>query len=277
MINRLAYLFLLLATLALIRCTKDDPVGPSRDDFRYPLEPGSVWIYDRSINLDFHPRSGTRAADSIHATIRIEVIGEEMLFDTLATIKVREQVEQDATSLTNYNFYQNRDEALYLIAVVGGAVALPKKTTGVNHAFAPVFSARFDIISGLDGNLIPIAVDSLHLEKPAKVVLRYPLTAGVEWTYSEKNRPRRIKKRVLGDTEVNTPIGTFKAVKVQWIVDFDGDGEFDDNLDYIDFIADQGLVKRSFLIRNLPLLDDDGGNIGYYDYHDQSFLVSFTK
>ena len=50
----------------------------------------------------------------------------------------------------------------------------------------------------------------------------------------------------------------------------------DNNIEFFDYIANEGLVKRSFLIRNLPVVDDDGGNIGSYDYHDESILSSLS-
>ena len=121
---------------------------------------------------------------------------------------------------------------------------------------------------------IIISPDSLYVEQPTKIVLKYPLTAGMEWKYSERNKPRRANKRVLGETDVKTFAGTFTAVPVQWLVDFDGDGDFDNNIEYIDYIANEGLVKRSFLINNLPIVDDDGTIIGLYDYLDVSVLTS---
>ncbi|MBN1559087.1 hypothetical protein JW998_02475 [candidate division KSB1 bacterium] len=273
--TRFPYILLLCLALSLIRCSKDDPVGPSRDDFRYPLEPGNTWIYDRSIKMTFQPRSGTRAPDSTGATVRVEVIGAEVIFDTLATIKVRERVEQDGAFSTSYHHYQNNSDALYLVATVGSPVTLPKKTAAMNRLFEKVWEIPFDLMSLFEENRNS-AADSLHLEKPVKTVLQYPLKAGAEWTFSEKNRPRRIRKRVIGEEDVKTKAVTFKTVKIQWIVDFDGDGEFDSNVEYFDYIANEGLVKRSFVIRNLPLLDDEGGNIGSYDYQDQSLLVSFV-
>jgi hypothetical protein len=267
---------LLFLYITLIQCSKDNPTGPTRDDFLYPLKPGTTWMYNRSISMTFHPRSGTRSPDSISAVVNVEVIGKEVLFDTLQTIKVRECIEQDDASSTSYHFYQNKSDALYLVATVGSPVALPKKTANVNQLFGHGFNTTFNFVSLFEMSQIPAAADSLHLEKPVKTVLRYPLKAGTEWTYSERNKPRRVNKRVIGEEDVDTHIGTFKTVKIQWIADFDGDGEFDDNVEYYDFIANEGLVKRSFLIRNLPLVDDEGGNIGNYDYQDQSLLVSYT-
>ena len=80
---------------------------------------------------------------------------------------------------------------------------------------------------------------------------------------------------MIGETEVKTQAGSFTAVKVQWKMDFNGDGEFDNNVQFFDYIANEGLVMRSFLIQNLPVLDDDGTNIGSYDYHDMSVLTSY--
>lgn len=271
MMGRLRYVILTLLFL-MCSCSEDNPTGPSSPDFRYPMKAGNEWNYSHSLSLTFDLRSGTRPPELTRSTIRVLVIGEEVIFDSLQCLKLQEQLTENENTRTSYHFYQNNADGLYLIAGRGESTALLKnKSDYINfiNKVSPGAGIAFS------STLFNSKNDSLNLEKPAKRALKYPLQSGTQWVYSEKNRPRRVNKRVIGDVDVTTDAGEFKTVKIQWIVDFDGDGEFDDNIEYFDYIANEGLVKRSFLIKNLPLVDDDGGNIGYYSYLDESILSSY--
>ena len=266
-----AFLFTLI--IALMNCSKD-ATGPSSEDYRYPLTTGNTWVYARTITQTYQVSSGQRPPDSSASTITVKSLGQEVLFDTLKTIKLMEKIETDQAVQTHYQFYQNTGTAFSLIASVGAPVALPKKAANIHTNAVEIFAGLICPNFGLLQGATLISADSLTVEKPAKIVLKYPLTPGTEWKYSEKNKPRRINKRVLNETDVRTSAGTFHAVQVRWILDFDGDGEFDDNVEYIDYIANEGLVKRSFLIKDLPIVDDEGTRIGKYDYQDVCLLTS---
>ncbi len=257
---------ILLLLCLIMNCSEDKPTGPSRDDFRYPLRIGNEWHYKRQVTLTFDVKSGVRAPEVTASSVRVHVAAEQILHDSLTTLQVEENGSSARESWTSASFYQNRVDGLYLLSGVIEPIALPKGA-GENEAYNRILTP---------GDYPAIAATSfLYDENSMHRVLEYPMQVGTEWSYAEQNRPRRIHKKVIGKTDVTTDAGTFKAVIVQWFVDFDADGEFDSNLEYFDYIANEGLVKRSFLIRNLPVVDDDGGNIGSYDYRDESLLSSF--
>ncbi|MBN1481388.1 hypothetical protein EH223_03350 [candidate division KSB1 bacterium] len=256
-------------------CSKKNAVGPSRDNYRFPLATGNTWTYDRHIILTFDVASGIRPPDSTFSSVTVQVVAPEVIFDSLQTIKVREKLEMQEGALTTYHYYQNNADALYLIASLGLPTTLPKRALNSPAGPSPTLIALTHPLHTFANPVSAAAPDSLYLEQPAKIVLKYPLAEGTEWKYSEKNKPRRVNKRVLGEIAVQTAAGTFTAVQVQWIMDFDGDGAFDNNILFIDYIANEGLIKRSFLIQGLPVVDDDGTYIGRYNYHDLSTLTSY--
>lgn len=260
----------------LFGCAEDNPTGPSSKDYRYPLKTGNTWTYTRTISLNYKLKTGTRAPETTTATVTVQVIGEETIFDSLATIKVREQIQEGANTVTSHNFYESNGASLYLVATHNGPLVLPKRAAGDIRVFDRTFTSLFDVLAAAEGTIASAANDSVHLENPAKVVLSYPLEAGKEWPYSEKNKPRLVSKRVAGETEAKTLAGTFQTVKLQWRMDFSGDGEIDNNVEFFDYYAEQGLVKRSMVIRNLPLVDNQGYNIGSYTFSDVSELIAYT-
>lgn len=256
-------------------CSKENAVGPSGENYRYPLSPGNTWTYERSIVLTFDVSSGNRPPDSTLSTITVDVVALEVIFDSLETIKVRERRATQQGSLTTFNYYQNTSDALYLIAGLGVPTTLPKQSIDSPAVLSPLLTFLNNPLYAVQSAADVAAPDSLYLEQPAKIVLKYPLAQGIEWKYSEKNKPRRANKRVLGEIDVQTAAGTFTAVQVHWIVDFDGDGSFDNNILFFDYIANAGLIKRSFLIQGLPVVDNNGTYIGRYNYHDLSTLTSY--
>jgi hypothetical protein len=201
--------------------------------------------------------------------VRITVEAEDQVDDSTRAFRLME-LTQDG-DLINNAYYQNRSDGLYIVSGSDDPSSLPKNSHALSNA---------GILDMNTADLKTFSLFNPHFGKPnsssVRCALKYPLKAGTEWSYTEKNRPRRVNKKVIGETTVQTNTGSFKAVQVQWIVDFDGDDEFDDIIEYYDYIANEGLVKRSFLIKKLPVVDDDGGNIGSYDYLDESLLSSVT-
>ncbi len=259
-------LIIFLAFLVIGCSDSSNPIAPAREDFRYPLQPGTTWHYSRTVISKFN---NNKPPDSTAYSVLVKVIGPETIYDSLNTIKVKESVDGPST-LVNYHYYQHSGDALYLVASLGSGLVLPKTAAAL-----PIYHSAHFLHSSF-AHTYSSESDSIFRHLPPKAVLHYPLSEAREWRYSETGKPRRANKRVVGETEVSTPAGTFDVVQIQWRLDFDGDGSFDDNVEYFDYIAEQGLVKRSFVVRNLPLVDDKGNFIGSYDFIDTSVLTTQT-
>ncbi len=262
-------ILVLLSAGLLFTCSEDKITGPSRDDFRYPLKAGNTWHYDRRLTLTFTMTSGVRPPEVEQAEVRVVVEGEEQLADSTPAFRLVEQTESG--DWLNSAIYQNRADGLYIVSGSDDPSSLPKNSPDF-------FEMRLTQHPPADFAVYALLASPFvlfNIESDDRLALKYPLKTGTEWIYTEKNRPRRVNKKVIGEANVQTDTGTFKTVKVQWIVDFNGDGEFDDTIEYFDYIANEGLVKRSFLIKKLPVVDDEGGNIGSYSYHEESILSSY--
>jgi len=267
--HRIRCILLFLPVYLFLSCGKDaSTIGPSNPDFRYPLAVGEEWRYERRVTQT--DDSGRLAPEERSVEVTVQVIGVESIFDAQA-VKVREHVESNGVSLISYYFYENSKEALYLLGSIGEAVALPKRSAATVSPAIFLHSALWGL-----SHTGPTA-DSIYQEIPPKIALKYPLLSGTQWKFREKGQPRRIDKRVGDRQNIDTPAGTFDTVVIQWLMDFDGDGEFDDNVEFYDYIASIGLVKRTFRINHLPLLDDSGYTIGFYTYTDESILTIHTK
>ena len=269
MINFVRTVSLLLSAVLALSCSREfQALSPSNPDFRYPLTPGTEWRYDRQIVLA--DNSSSLQPDVSTSIVTVQIISVDSIFDAQAT-KVREHIISKGASLINYHYYENSAEGLYLLGSIGENAVLPKRS------IAAVAPDRF-IQSTLWGDSFAFSAgDSIYQELPPKLALKYPLSPGSQWKFRDKGQPRRIEKRIIAELKVETPAGNFEVVQIQWLLDFDNDGEFDDNIEFFDYISNIGLVKRSFLIRGLPLIDDNGYNIGSYNYLDESVLSAHRK
>ena len=94
------------------------------------------------------------------------------------------------------------------------------------------------------------------LETP-RVVLEYPADAGRRWTYSVPDGGPPVQgvvREVVGEETITTPAGTFRCVVVRTYGLF---GILGGNGEWLDWIADVGLVRRTIVARE-PVVNADG-------------------
>ncbi len=71
------------------------------------------------------------------------------------------------------------------------------------------------------------------------------------------------------------PAGDFGCFVVRWLEDTDNDGSFNDNLVFYDYIAEEGLIRRSILMANVLVIDEHGNELGFIDITDEYELVAW--
>ncbi len=95
---------------------------------------------------------------------------------------------------------------------------------------------------------------------PARIVIEYPAETGRAWTHFDVDGVFRSTREVIGTETVETPAGTFRCAVVRSRLMF-GDTA-DDTIDWLDWIADGGLVQRRIVYRDQIATDEDGNEIG---------------
>ena len=103
--------------------------------------------------------------------------------------------------------------------------------------------------------------------------LEYPIKTSNEWIIRESNKPFAINKRVLGKESISLPSRIFSCYKIEWLYDIDNNNEWDENISVVDFISDEGLIKREMFLKDLVITtaESPDGN-GYFDWSEEIIL-----
>jgi hypothetical protein len=110
-----------------------------------------------------------------------------------------------------------------------------------------------------------ILADTIIFEDPPVLTLKYPITIGSQWTYRYDYHPWRIDKRVVGREDIHLNIGTFNCYHIQWLYDFDHDGNWDEDIWIDDYICEKGMIKRTFSFIGVYYSDENGNVLGSFD------------
>jgi hypothetical protein len=69
------------------------------------------------------------------------------------------------------------------------------------------------------------------------------------------------------------PAGNFDCVKMQWLYDLNQDGEWDDDIIFFDYLCGQGIIKRSILVKDLMIVNENFELVGLADSRAESVLL----
>ena len=256
--------------------------GPDASgEFRYPLEVGYSWEYEREFWVsEVGPVASAVMQHVLAETsgVYIRVEGEVVLPDSTVSMAMLETITSGQDVYESAHFYAEAPEGLYLHAYVPGSSAVaPKPVPGVQLWFkgrrvtGPADVAR--LIAG-ELPLQECRPESMIYEVPPVLVLPSELDVGDQWTVREAGSPWRVDKRVVGVTRVEVPAGSFVCHVVEWLIDFQVDGEWDEDVEFHDYVSPHGLVRRS-LHFDMVATSPEGDTLGFYETTDVSELVVF--
>jgi len=104
--------------------------------------------------------------------------------------------------------------------------------------------------------------------------LKYPLAVGTTWTAQESD-PWPLDKEVTAYRMMTVLGGTYGCFEVTWLPDKDTSGAYDDNIRFVDYFAEQGLIERSIFLDDVEVYDLQGHLIGVVDATETYELVSW--
>ncbi len=249
----------------LVGCsTCSGPSDGSRGEF--PLRIGNSWEYLSDYLQIVDIQANEVVLDTLQAAYDLEVARRETILDTLACYRVVETVAPGSVDpRSRANYYRHADDALYLHAyTVGGFIGFAGVTP--KERPRPVVTLRGWPLADLGLPMRSMGAssassaldDSLVVETPAVVSYEYPLHVGQQWTYREPGHPWAVDKRVVGETFVSVPAGVYECLIVQWLIDiFDEDGEWDEDIEWFDYVHSGQIVKRSLTVHDVLVWGDD--------------------
>lgn len=271
----------LLFMFILLNCSEDkNPIGSEDNNFIYPLKIGNRWEYTREILVYFRADTSqvTAVDDTISSISTIQIVRTETLTGFIRTYVFNESlVGEEGCSFESESYYNNQEDGFYLYAYRGPGYIIPKSSVQKRIYFkGRYFRDIREIISFIE-KAIPnkyTRSDSLIYEDPPLKSLPYPLEIGKQWVYREVGNPWRIDKKVLGKENVTVPAGEFNCYKIQWLIDLDDNGEWENDMEFFDYICTKGLIRRHILFKDLGWTDEEGNQIGKFDVEEDSQLSS---
>jgi len=281
-------LILFLGLIAVNACILDEDDPPAERDFIYPLEPGNIWKYERDYSLYFYTdtTNPTPYLDTLMETSQITntVTGTDLLNDTLNAIEMICTENDGKNVYTNYQYYQNKTDGLYLLAYYSeGSLILPKSASVKHIRFKDMVFDNYHQLLNYIQKEIPIGkviADSLYFENPPVKVLEYPLEIGAQWTYRTlPNDPFHIEKIIEGKESLLLNDILYDCYKVRFLYDLDHDGAWDEDIWITDYIGREGLIRRSITILGLfeTSSTQPGGTGRFFDSFDTYTLTEFNN
>ncbi len=250
----------------------------------YPIQVGNQWTYNRLYYThNFRPIDSTYQfhPDSFSNTLTMNVTRQLLIprlpgttQDHILATEFR-SMESDL-STPSYLYYTQASGLLLLQGYVRGSPIQPVPE-GPRHAYRlgnRTFRSLREMIGFLEEPLSAGATDSIHREYPPLTSITYPLTTGDQWTFRPQGRPWSIDKRT-GSSRWDAQLRLW-YYEVRWLYDFNGDGEWDENISITDRISAKGVLSRTLDFLNLLVTTENNpdGYVGYVDVRDEYTVTS---
>lgn len=219
------------------------------------MENGTQWVYVWLVVMQELELEGS---DKIIAT---DTIGQRMLSvwiakdtglnDTLLVKQFLSRIDNEPVLMESY--YRSNENGLWAVAYRNPGAPFLKK--GAVSVAAPAHLSLF-------GSSNPASDNSLHIYDEPRLVLKFPLNLGVEWTCGTEEglADFRLDKKVSVFEGVSLPSGTVFGYRIDYRY-FPGDAF--GGLEVSDWISEQGLIQRIDVINGMQL-DLDGEFMGSY-------------
>lgn len=275
----LIIIFIAVISASFITGCSTDPVvnsSPDTTTFTYPIQNGNRWNYTRKILYsDIRPDSIRHHFDTgYRAEGRVEI-----LYDTLInSIPVKCFIEEitdfsfnDTTRFSGRVYLANYDSGLVLYGYRGNSIGIPADNNSIRYTFNGNTYSTINRLLGSIGSGVYNRggfQDTLILENPPALVLKYPIVTGTEWL--ARHVFQGINKRYLGYELVTLPGGIYTCMKTQrkWI-------KYDDLFLY-DYHSKYGQLKSDYLIDDIVVSNEIGQKIGYVDIREVLEVTSFN-
>jgi len=275
----LGFMVLGLALLSVAGCDNDNNNNNNADmDFDYPLAIGNSWQYDRifSVFYDSTAHSNGMIDEVYNGVGSVEIMGSELLFDNIEVYDFASSLSEEGHQPYLSNSYYNYDEtSLIRYGYIDGSILNPKSDG--KKVFYNFDNKKFnnpqEMVAYLENGLVRNSQaknDTLYYD-PVKCFV-YPMSEDLEWNYRVHNDVSVIKKTVLGIEEVDVPAGKFECWKIESTY---SDSVINDEIDFFEYVSQEGLVKRVIEYSNIEITDEDGNLIGSEDGRDEQYLTDY--
>lgn len=272
--------FTLVLIITLFNCNKS-PTGYD-GSYYYPLETGLVWNYEQKfqmknyrpfdLNYPYTPDTG-----EIVENFRVLSEGKYKFENGVATFIL------SAIPLNHYyykstNYYISKPEKLYRYAYKSyGYEVLPKSSGNLKYLLNGKHFNNIPSIIDYATGIINKFQDSVYIEPTPRLVYKFPLKIGSKWNFVDIDGMLKIDKEVIEKKFINVLAGKFLAFVIKWHYYYNGQ-QNSINISVLEYLSEKGLLKRTFHIKDVALIESDNPEIkGYIDFIQEINLINFDE
>jgi hypothetical protein len=254
------------------------PTEPD-EEIIFPLKVGNKWEYKfTSYEYNFRPDSVLQVIspqiDSAHIIIEIKektILGDSIESFLFTCIKESEL----STSIDTFYYFIN-DDKLFCLTPNPIRTTLPKNSSLFNNSNIISFNTDFITLYMKPTDRFTTFYPQ-QLEKAT--VFDYPLKKDKQWNFFTSTQDGwryKIDKKVCFEEKQLVPAGQFSCFRIQWLFDFFGEGIWDEDKMYLDFVANEGLIQRVFIDKNIDATDETGKHFCTFDLYQEFELVKYV-
>ena len=278
----IGFLLYLLFSIIFISCNSDSPTTSNNTPvdssaFTYPFTNGSSWNYTHNITV-----SNIRPDSIRHYFTQYPVNGAgtvSIKYDTTINSVITkcflESYTENGSTKNNRVYFMNNDSALieYAYRLNAGTEFLPvkKNESRINFTLGgKTFrslgeqSIFFNFGVGDDTQ-----ADTLILNIPPRISLKYPVKTGTEWIVAFVFNNDTLSKKYMGFVNVAVGNNLISCTKVQRYFSYLNEATS------IDYVSKYGVVKKEFTMLN-ESVGNEFGLIGYIDWSETYRLSSYN-
>ena len=172
-------------------------------------------------------------------------------------------------------YYGNYDSGLvcYGYRSAFGAALTPFRINGIHYSHnGNTFGSFQELFFMYENNCVTPATpnDTLILEVPPVVCLKYPEVSGMQWFFKGIEGYDFIYKKYLGFEKIMCGIGYYSCMKTQRIWNTMPD------LELFDYYSKVGILKRDYTLRDILIMNEFGDTLGFVDLNDLYNATSFN-
>lgn len=273
----LAVFVLVITGLTVNSCLKDK----GEEQFVFPLQTGNSWDY---IHTQKYTKANSDSASVLmpnadSTTVHMFIAGTKSFGDSALTYELRSLEQTEFAYHKGLTYYRQLKTGLYSFAykVGAGGGILPKKNRPRTVRFQGKNYSSVHALSDAIFNqrvYAKTSSDSVIIQNPAPLVYKYPFKTGGHWTFIE-NEDFMIAKIVSRKEVLELESGIFSCYKIDWLYDWDDNGEWDDDISLSDYVSKEGLVRRVLILRGMKFTDQQGQEIETVDFFNDYTLSKF--
>jgi hypothetical protein len=232
-------------------------------DFEYPLTVGNSWEYDKIYTLNFDAEANSNGYNdtTYYYNGNVEIVNYEVIFDTLEVFNFETNLYEDGSLYHGNEYYNVEDSCLIQFAYT--MLYMLKDYEDIRQIY--------DLLQTGVMSVNYAQRDTIYYD-PA-IVFDYPLEMDKQWSYRSSGSSILIDKTIIASKVISVMAGNFNCWEIRWTYP---ESSWIDDINFLDYVSEEGLIKRYIEYNNMECVDEYGNIVGYLDSVMEYILIDFV-